>query len=184
MEPAFTTKANVLDEFLAVADIVKFSREAPVSEQIRSIPDNVTVIETMGSEGLQCRHEGIEQRCEAIKVEHPIDTSGAGDWCTAGIIHGLLSSDVGVDGRFTSKQMFEAIDVGRYCGAFACTFLGTTSRLPAALPLFSSSFSSGLKARQGPSNLSDYSNTDFGPFLHCLSCGALTHAPNSQPWKP
>lgn len=183
LEPAYTSKTDLMEEFVAVADIIKYSREAPVSEQFPPIPNHVTVIETMGSAGIRWSHEGEEQWCASVKIDEPVDTSGAGDWCTAGIIHQIVNSAPGSDARLTQELLSEAIAKGSYFGAFACTFLGTTSVLPAALK--SGTFFS-RPSWQDHRDLLDIGNSleeNLGPILHCLNCGAPTSTTNSWPWK-
>lgn len=133
LEPAFTKKTDLLDEFIAIADVVKLSRESPAASQISNVPPYVALIETMGADGIALSCLDFEQRFPAISGIDPIDTSGAGDWCTAGIIHQLIQLGLNNQDPLSKTVLSEAITLGARLGAFACTFLGTTSVLPISL---------------------------------------------------
>ena len=95
-------------ECLKLSDIVKYSHEnIRHSEKILQKADIPLEIETLGSDGLRfCFRKSKSDKAnwrhmQAYPVHGLKDTAGAGDWCSAGIIHLL--------GREGAKA-FETID--------------------------------------------------------------------------
>lgn len=95
-EPSRINESDLFRQCIEVADIVKYS-----DEKAPSIPDSVISqsnllleIRTSGSHGLSYRRFQNTSPTEwmdlpAYSLEKVEDTAGAGDWCTAGIIHVL-----------------------------------------------------------------------------------------------
>jgi len=87
-------------------------------------------IQTRGSDGLRYRRitdDGVERKwtdIAAIPTNAVRDTSGAGDWCSAGIIHHLGAK--GVEGlrSATNEDIRRAIRLGQAMAAWNCKFEG------------------------------------------------------------
>ena len=82
-------------------------------------------IETLGSAGLRYRRRGKHwKEVDAFSIRRTVDTSGAGDWCTAGILH-LLCQD-GIHGlqRITDQDALAAVRLGQAMAAWTCQFEG------------------------------------------------------------
>ncbi len=130
-EPSGITNQSIFFECLEVADIVKYSRER--LGKFKNIIGSKSIpleIETLDEEGLMYRFNGEEKfkgnwkKIQSYPVKEIKDTVGAGDWCTAGIIHIL-----GKEGRkgfenASEKEIREALEFGQLLSAFKCYYEG------------------------------------------------------------
>ena len=127
-EPSGVSDESLFKEMLALTHVLKYSHERLPDLGISA--DVPLIVETMGRGGLRYRSRiaGAQSkswvRCEPHRLNRIVDTAGAGDWCTAGIVHVL--------GRYGSKA-FKQIGLGKLQRAFAfgqalaawnCGFLG------------------------------------------------------------
>jgi sugar/nucleoside kinase (ribokinase family) len=130
-EPAAGGEPRLLREAIGLAHILKYSHE-----RSRSFDGNGTSkgpfleIETLGADGLRyrsriprARTNGWE-RLEAFRVAELKDAAGAGDWCSAGIIHRLAQQ--GLDGLVASSraQVKDALRFGQALAAWNCGYQG------------------------------------------------------------
>ncbi|MEC5342594.1 aminoimidazole riboside kinase [Brenneria populi] len=134
-----------LDQALALADVVKLSREelaflsatADVEQGIEELMQRYPIkllLVTMGSEGVWLHDRRQRQHFPAPYVT-PVDTTGAGDAFVAGLLQALaeyddLSQPASWDG---------AIEQAQLCGALATTAKGAMTALPLARQLNSTS---------------------------------------------
>lgn len=129
-EPSTGSEPAQLEEALSVAHIVKIASDRLAgNEGILDSKAPILMVETQGSEGLRYRYRGNGgsgrwKRVDAFDRNSVIDTAGAGDWCTAGIISRL--GPLGVEGLTNaSAQMVEtALTVGQAMAAWTCQFNG------------------------------------------------------------
>ncbi len=114
-EPNYAGPEVDLDAALAVADVLKYSA-AKVPGLAGRIPKDWSglVIETRGAGGLRCRNEPGWLDVPAYRVPVVRDAAGAGDWTTAGVIHGLA----------LGAELPDALLLGMALGAHACAFVG------------------------------------------------------------
>ena len=130
-EPSSCKHDDLFTECLAVSDIVKYSED-----RISQIPRNPVSksprleIQTLGSHGLRYRLKTISTKSgewrtiPAFAVKEFADSTGCGDWCSAGIIHMLCQK-----GREAFLQMDEAAIVnslayGQALAAVNCQYQG------------------------------------------------------------
>lgn len=119
-EPKSMRYPQTFRECLLNADIVKYSADEPVSRAVVSRSGAELVIETRGAGGLSFRSGNRWQRQPGFPVTGIVDTAGAGDWCSAGIIHSLRGQ-----GRPWRRDLVEeALRFGQALGAMACRFSG------------------------------------------------------------
>lgn len=120
-EPKSMRYPKTFHECLALADIVKYSTGEPVSPQAVSRSPASLVVETRGIGGLRYRAGGDRWLAqEAFAVGGVVDTAGAGDWCSAGIMHALR----GIRPPWERDRVEEALRFGQALGALACKFPG------------------------------------------------------------
>lgn len=98
-EPSSCKDDALFTQCLAVSDVIKYS-----SDRISNPPKNPVSrsprleIQTLGSSGLRYRlkmgtdQPGAWQNLPAFTVDSLVDTTGCGDWCSAGIINELCRS--------------------------------------------------------------------------------------------
>lgn len=127
-EPSSFGNETQLLKAIRASDIVKFSSDRSKDTSAESLCHDVVCIETHGALGLRFRlpqntgdHEWIWS--SSLGNKDLIDTSGAGDWTTAGMIHSLISL---VGKRIQiNREIFEAsLRYGQALAALNCRFAG------------------------------------------------------------
>ena len=124
-EPAKATHERLLRKCVGVSHIVKYSVEQlPHAEFGVSIP---LEIQTLGSEGLLYRIGTATHpewtKSDSFPISNPVDTAGAGDWCSAGILY-----ELGQQGQLgfglTKSRVERAIQLGQALAATNCFYVG------------------------------------------------------------
>jgi sugar/nucleoside kinase (ribokinase family) len=131
-EPSLVGHPGLFREAWKLSDVVKFSHERlhDLPRECESIGGLRLVIETLGRDGLRYRSDlpGSAtrgwHRSDALAAEDVKDTAGAGDWCTAGIIHILLAGGATALAGATAPQLRHAIRYGQALAAWTCGFEG------------------------------------------------------------
>lgn len=127
-EPSSISDDKQFKECLAISDIIKFSSDRiPNYKATFEEKQSLLEIETLGSGGLQYRTANQKSNSwktiHAPKIDNLLDTAGAGDWCSAGIIS-ILSSCFSARKSFTIKDVETAIRYGQFIAALNCCFFG------------------------------------------------------------
>jgi fructokinase len=121
-EPNYAGPESQLGEALAVADVLKFSRDklGGLAES-RRLDGPSLVIETLGGDGLRFldRRAGGWEHLPAFRVPAVRDAGGSGDWCTAGFLHRVRQGD----------GYRDALRFGQALGAWNCAFEGARGGL-------------------------------------------------------
>ena len=130
-EPSGIKDERLFTESLKAAHIVKYANDR--IEGVHEIVAKAKVpveIETLGAKGLRLRvrangRTGVWKELAAFSAPELRDASGAGDWTTAGIIHGLMG------GRASADQAVADVDAvvlatqqGQALAALNCGFEG------------------------------------------------------------
>ena len=132
-EPSASSEPNLLEEALELAHIVKVSSDRIAgNEAVLSSTQPKVVIETQGSAGLRLHHTDSEgkrrvrkwHQMDSIPVDVLKDTAGAGDWCTAGIIHMIGAMGAKGVNTLTLTEIRKAVKVGQAMASWACGFDG------------------------------------------------------------
>ena len=95
--------------------------------------DNVpVVIETLGADGLRFKIGGDDHWSDlgAFKVGPIVDSAGAGDWTTAGLVHQLLTSPTSFP-ALDRATVSDALRFGQALAGINCLFLGATGAMRA-----------------------------------------------------
>jgi len=132
-EPSASSDPNHLEEALSLAHIVKLSSDRlSGNEAVLTATRPKVIIVTEGSSGLRLRLNTDRKRgvCEwhkmpRIPVETLRDTAGAGDWCTAGIIHMLGAKGASGIDILTLEDLRKAVQVGQAMASWTCSFDGS-----------------------------------------------------------
>jgi hypothetical protein len=127
-EPCKLSKMRLFKESLEIAHIVKYSRDQIHVAGLGRGP--FLEIQTLGNEGLKYRFERINGKCHewkkmsAFQVSKLNDAAGAGDWCTAGIIH--VAGQDGAHGlaERSPQEIEEALKFGQILAAMKCSCEG------------------------------------------------------------
>lgn len=131
-EPSSVGHPGLFREAWEISDVVKFSHERlhDMPRECESIAGPRLVIETLGREGLRYRSDfaGSATRgwrsSGALRAEVVKDSAGAGDWCTAGIIHRLLGEGKASLSEATERELLQAIRYGQALASWTCGFEG------------------------------------------------------------
>jgi len=130
-EPSTVGDLQIFKKALEVSHIIKFSsdRVKNYTETFR-YPQGLIEIQTEGNRGLIYRSkllgqtEWIRLGAKIVPHQYVKDTSGAGDWCTAGIIDRLGRQSTSQFLQLNKKKLEEALNYGQSLSAISCFFLG------------------------------------------------------------
>ena len=130
-EPSSRGTANHTAEAFALAHIVKYAedRVTEVGGLMDKYGSVLLEVKTLGERGLAYRHRfnrGVSdwRHLKAIRAPRVIDTCGAGDWCTAGLIARVAED--GQEGlwRAGARGVRAALRYGQGLAAWNCSFEG------------------------------------------------------------
>lgn len=125
-EPSSIKDEKGFEKCVELADVVKFSEDR-IPNYATIFPEGKACVEiqTLGEKGLQYRRNGIRKWSEikGYVIDNVIDTAGAGDWCTAGIISTLFSQNNSLE-TINESQIEKALKFGQIFSAINCTFEG------------------------------------------------------------
>ena len=132
-EPQSVGNPQLFREAWELANVVKYSHERlqdlPVELEGSSGP--WLQIETLGRDGLRYRlrvpgsRPRRWQHLEAFPAVRLRDTAGAGDWCTAGLIHRLFPMGTQALEVAGDEVVRDALRYGQALGAWTCGFEGS-----------------------------------------------------------
>ncbi|MBN9120660.1 MAG: hypothetical protein J0I06_16170 [Planctomycetes bacterium] len=115
-----------------MSHVVKYSHErlADIPDSLEFGTNQLLQVETLGADGLRYRAKFGKRATspwktlDALKAPALIDTAGAGDWCTAGLIHRLGRE--GAEGVRAVKppDVEAALRYGQALAAWNCGFVG------------------------------------------------------------
>lgn len=130
-EPSGTNDPKLFREALKYTHILKYSQQRAHSfSDLLATKSPLLQIETLGEDGLRykCNLPEISslgwRRLEGFEPSSLKDTSGSGDWCTAGIL-----SKIGAGGALAlhaleEDEVVEALRYGQALAAWNCSFEG------------------------------------------------------------
>lgn len=116
-------------EMLRLCDVLKYSdQRAKGFSDLLSNHEAVLEIQTLGSEGLRFLLRGAKPTANWVSLaSYDVkikDTAGAGDWTSAGLIHGLFSEGRQSLRSLTKATVTEALAYGQALAALNCQFEG------------------------------------------------------------
>lgn len=131
-EPSSVGDHALFKEAWAVSHVVKYSHErlADLPDSLEFGTNQLLQVETLGADGLRYRAKFGKRvtspwkTLDALKAPALIDTAGAGDWCTAGLLHRLGRE--GAEGFRAVKppDVEAALRYGQALAAWNCGFVG------------------------------------------------------------
>ncbi|MEQ8176415.1 MAG: PfkB family carbohydrate kinase [Syntrophomonadaceae bacterium] len=136
-EPNSCRNPKLVLENAAESHIIKFSSDRipnSIAERIRNDAYNqntVLIVRTEGSKGLsfcyKTRKKGEMSKwhhLDAISTPTIVDTAGAGDWCSAGILYVLVQKFPVYKNWLSYSDVVGALQFGQALSAISCGFLG------------------------------------------------------------
>jgi sugar/nucleoside kinase (ribokinase family) len=130
-EPSGLGTPQLFGEALDLAHVVKYSHERMGEvDELRSARKPLLQVETLGRDGLRYRSRLPRARrhgwqlLKAIPLRDSRDTAGAGDWCSAGLLHRLAGR--GLEGalKASGEQLDTALAFGQLLAAWTCRYEG------------------------------------------------------------
>jgi sugar/nucleoside kinase (ribokinase family) len=129
-EPSGVRDERLFREALAVTHVLKYSHErlSGIAERLGEGSPALEV-ETLGAEGLRYRVRGRSRShswclVDAYGISEVRDTVGAGDWCTAGLIHALGPKGAAGLANANEAEVERALRLGQALAAFTCAYEG------------------------------------------------------------
>lgn len=129
-EPSGIRDETLFRQCLETMDILKYSEHKRASFQTFTLRYPVPLeVETMGGNGLRYRlnHGGSPRRwveMKAVKIGQVLDSSGAGDWCSAGMLHVLGREGTKEFLMSATSKVQEALSFGQLIAGLNCCFIG------------------------------------------------------------
>lgn len=123
-EPSSYRDDKLFEKALRIAHIVKYSRERLSGVRLPRASRPYLQIETLGKAGLRYRFKGQRWKTlEGFAIGDVADTSGAGDWCTAGTLSRIAVG--GMAGLPDDEgEVREALMYGQRLSAINCRYEG------------------------------------------------------------
>lgn len=131
-EPSSVGDQGLFKEAWSVSHVVKYSHE-----RLHDIPDSlefgtnqILQVETLGADGLRFRAKFGKRATspwktlDAFKAPALVDSAGAGDWCTAGLIHRLGRDGFNGFRGVKPTDVESALRYGQALAAWNCGFVG------------------------------------------------------------
>jgi len=135
-EPNSARNLNAFINSSLNSRVVKFSDERisfHVADRLKEKAPNgstLLIVQTKGKDGLifsyRKRNQGMSKWIHLDSQPTPalIDTAGAGDWCTAGLIVGLTNKSLENRNWFVKEEIVAALQYGQALSAISCAFIG------------------------------------------------------------
>jgi len=131
-EPSAKSDMRHWQDAFELVDIVKYSADRFNAEELapfvtRKARRELWEVQTLAARGLKYRRRTGRAmdnarwtKSAAIAATRIVDTCGAGDWCSAGLLHGLAAA-----GQKRDPASFgRAVRLGQLLAAWACAFVG------------------------------------------------------------
>lgn len=113
---------------LNVAHMIKYADDRIDDLRVFDLSSVAIEIQTLGKNGLKFRSPSSGDNwvyLAAYRAQHVADTSGSGDWCTAGMLYSLFPYRGGDSTRdFTNQDLSEALRFGQALAALNCSYVG------------------------------------------------------------
>lgn len=125
-EPSSAKDLKGFKECLEIADILKFSDDRiPDYDHLYPAAQASIEIQTLGERGLKFRRRGecSWNQLPSYSIDNVVDSAGAGDWCTAGIIMNLFKTHSKLS-EVKDSELTYALRFGQALSALNCTFEG------------------------------------------------------------
>lgn len=128
-EPSANADPRLFDAAIDVADVVKYSDQRFAAVPATRSKKQRLEIQTLGARGLRYRiangrRRGRWRRLGALPGGSVVDTAGAGDWCTAGLLTRLAGDARAGFERAAEADIEQALRFGQALASWSCCFEG------------------------------------------------------------
>jgi len=175
-EPSSVGDERQFQHAVDLCHILKFSydRLGHVCD-LRETQSPKIVIETLAEQGLRFRWRGHWTDLPAFNTPRFLDGAGAGDWCSAGIIHRIGMTGAKILDSLQKPQLLGALRFGQALAAINCGFEGARGAMMAMTQAQLAKRLVGLAAKK-PEALTEVedigSREESIPKRLCATCSA------------
>lgn len=135
---AFGDDASLFERAVRCSDVVKYSQDRIEAIEEFSWNESAVEIQTLGAEGLRFRVPANDKgwtHLGAYDLPFIEDTSGAGDWCTAGLIFDLFRGSESKQSRLSDNEYIaQSLAFGQALSSLNCLTEGARGLLSSASP--------------------------------------------------
>jgi fructokinase len=129
---------SLFDAALSSAHVVKYSADR-IGELGNRLSSGFIEIQTLGARGLRFRKHSLAPDwvdLPSLRTSSVADTSGAGDWCTAGFLHALFAGREHTEVRDLSyNDIYRSLRLGQSIAALSVRHVGARGLMRAWQPL-------------------------------------------------
>lgn len=120
-EPNGPGRQNLTAEAISLADILKVSedRVPTLGSLLHATPQQQVQVRTRGGQGLDFRVGGGAWHKRRARRARVIDSAGAGDWVSAGLLAHLAENP-----SLTVRNVSDGLSFGQALAALSCAFVG------------------------------------------------------------
>lgn len=138
-EPSFiSVDRGLFDAALSCAHVVKYSADRIRESMNHRLSSGFVEIQTRGARGLCFRKHSLVPdwvHLPALRAGSVADTSGAGDWCTAGFLHALFASrDANELSNLGYNDIYRSLRLGQSIAALSVGHVGARGMMRAWQP--------------------------------------------------
>lgn len=131
-EPSSIGDERQFQRAVDLCHILKFSSDRLGHvRDLREAHSPKIIIETRAEEGLRLRWRGHWSDLPAFHTPPFLDGAGAGDWCSAGLIHHLGASGASIIDTLQKPRLLAALRFGQALAAVNCGFEGARGTMMA-----------------------------------------------------
>jgi hypothetical protein len=131
-EPSSIGDERQFQRAVDLCHILKFSHDRLGHvRDIREAQSPKIIVETCAEEGLRLRWCGHWSDLPAFPTPRFLDGAGAGDWCSAGIIHRLGTTGARIVDTLQKPRLLAALRFGQALAAVNCRFEGARGAMMA-----------------------------------------------------
>lgn len=124
-EPSSIGDERQFQRAVDLCHILKFSHDRLGHvRDLREAQSPKIIVETRAEEGLRLRWRGHWSELPAFHTPRFLDGAGAGDWCSAGLIHHLGTSGAKIIDTLQKPRLLAALRFGQALSAVNCSFEG------------------------------------------------------------
>lgn len=122
-EPNNSTERDLFERAVTVSHILKHTDDADID--LLNVDDPWLRIETLGASGLKFQLEGgAWQMRDGFQIDSVSDSSGAGDWCSAGLMHVIGKHWSGDINTISPETIDQGLAYGQALAALNCLYKG------------------------------------------------------------
>ncbi len=131
-EPSTIGDERQFQRAVDLCHILKFSHDRlGHMRDIREAQSPKVIVETCAEEGLRLRWRGHWSDLPAFHTPRFLDGAGAGDWCSAGMIHRLGTTGARIVATLQKPRLLAALRFGQALAAVNCGFEGARGAMMA-----------------------------------------------------